>query len=45
MKEETHTVAFNSIAFRGKAGAKVHPLYVKGIRDLWGTFMQKITAR
>lgn len=36
MKEETHTVAFSSIAFRGKAGAKVYPLYVKGIRDLWG---------
>ena len=36
MKEETHTVAFSSIAFRGKAGAKEYPLYVKGIRDLWG---------
>ena len=36
MQEETHTVAFSSIAFRGKAGAKEYPLYVKGIRDLWG---------
>ena len=36
MQEETHTVAFSSIASRGKAGAKEYPLYVKGIRDLWG---------
>ena len=36
MLEETHTVAFSSIASRGKAGAKEYPLYVKGIRDLWG---------
>ena len=36
MKEETHTVAFSSIASRGTAGAKEYPLYVKGIRDLWG---------
>ena len=35
MQEETNTVAFSSIAFRGKAGVKEYPLYVKGIRDLW----------
>lgn len=29
-------LAFSSVASRGKVGAKEYPLYVKGIRDLWG---------
>lgn len=40
-----HTVAFSSIASRGKAGAKEYPLYVKGFVIYGGTFMQKTTAR